>query len=220
MTDLLDDDPSLPSLHERDYIVRAYASAADEILVRGVIKDVKPPGLLVVGDPAPLTMHHMQVDLRVHYPSLEITAAEVVFEVHPQAGCPTITEHYRSLVGLSIARGFTHRVRELFGGPRGCSHTTALLQAMAPVAVQSWFGMARLAGGDEDAGQDAGQDPLSTIRSAHRARNLNTCHIWAEDSELTNLAARGEPVPLPIPVLRRCAELDRTPPTSLLDPES
>ena len=45
------------------------------------------------------------------------------------------------LVGLSIARGFTHRVRELFGGPRGCTHTTALLQAMAPIAMQCFWSM-------------------------------------------------------------------------------
>jgi len=37
---------------------------------------------------------------------------------------------------LSIARGFTHKVRGLFGGPRGCTHTTALSQAMAPEAIQ------------------------------------------------------------------------------------
>ncbi len=209
MTDLLDDDaPPFPLLHERDYVVRAYASAPDEILLRGTIHDMKPPGLLVDGDPAPLTMHHMEVELRVHYPSLEITAAHVAFGVYPQPMCPTIAEHYESLVGLSIARGFTHQVRERFGGPRGCSHTTALLQAMAPVAVQSWFGMARLAGSDHGEEGPEG-DPLSVIRSAHRERNLNTCHIWAADSELTQMAERGEPVPLPLPVLRRYAELGR-----------
>ena len=210
MDDLLPDDdaPDLPLLHERDYVVRAYVAAPDEILVRGVIHDVKPPGLLVEGDTAPLTMHHMVVELRVHYPSLDIIAAHVRFDAYPQPMCPTIAAHYESLVGLSIARGFTHQVRELFGGPRGCSHTTALLQAMAPVAVQSWFGMARLSGG---AGAEEGLkgDPLSIVRSAHRERNLNTCHIWAEDSELTQMGQRGEAVPLPLPVLRRYAELGR-----------
>jgi hypothetical protein len=195
-------------LHERDYVVRAYAAAPDEILVRGVIHDVKPPGFLVEGDTAPLVMHHMVVELRVHYPSLDITAAHVAFDVYPQPLCPTIAEHYESLVGLSIGRGFTHKVRELFGGPRGCSHTTALLQAMAPVAVQSWFGMASLARADDRAaGADGGEDRLSIIRSKHRERNLNTCHIWAEGSELTQISQRGEAVPLPLPVLRRYAEL-------------
>ena len=70
--------------------------------------------------------------------------------------------------------------------------------------------MARLARADDLAeGQDGGEDPLSIVRSAHRERNVNTCHIWAEDSELTNMAQRGEAVPLPLPVLRRYAELGR-----------
>src|SRR4051812_37457801 len=155
-------------------------------------------------------MHHMQVDLEVAFPSMEIVASTVVFESHPHVLCPSITPHYEKLVGLSIARGFTHKVRELFGGPRGCSHTTALLQAMAPVAVQAWFGMARLAhAADPTTGQDGGEDPLSIVRSAHRERNLNTCHIWAEDSELTQMAQRREAVPLPLPVLRRYAALGR-----------
>jgi hypothetical protein len=212
---MADDHDTLPLLHDRDYRVRAYAASPDAILVHGIIEDVKPAGLLVDGDPDPLVMHHMEVELRIGYPSLEITDVDVVFEVHPQPMCPTITEHYRSLIGLSIARGFTHKVRELFGGPRGCSHTTALLQAMGPVAVQSWFGMARLV---RPADADPGVDPLQVVRRAHRERNLNTCHIWAEDSELTAMGARGEPVPLPLPVLRRYEELGRTPPGSV--PES
>src|SRR4051812_49539139 len=86
-------------------------------------------------------MHHMQVDLEVAFPSMEIVASTVVFESHPHVLCPSITPHYEKLVGLSIARGFTHKVRELFGGPRGGTHTTALLQAMAPVAIQATWSM-------------------------------------------------------------------------------
>ena len=68
-----------------------------------------------------------------------IESAEIVFEAHPHTTCVDIIGAYQGLVGLSITRGFTHKVRELFGGPRGCTHTTALLLAMGPVATQcSW----------------------------------------------------------------------------------
>ena len=67
------------------------------------------------------------------------SSANAALETHPHAACPRIEDHYQHLIGLSIARGFTHKVRELFGGPRGCTHTTALLQAMAPVAIQSMW---------------------------------------------------------------------------------
>ena len=70
-----------------------------------------------------------------------IEAAEVVFEAHPHTTCVDIVESYQGLVGLSITRGFTHKVRELFGGPRGCTHTTALLLAMGPVATQCTWSM-------------------------------------------------------------------------------
>ena len=65
----------------------------------------------------------------------------MLFETHPHTECVSIVDAYRGLVGLSITRGFTHKVRELFGGPRGCTHTTALLMAMAPVAVQCIWSM-------------------------------------------------------------------------------
>ena len=134
-------------IHERAYVVRAYRNGADKLVLRGAVRDQKPPGLYIADDPEPLTIHHMIVDLTIAIPSLEIIAAKAVLEMHPHPACTRIEDHYDKLVGLSIARGFTHKVRELFGGPRGCTHTTALLQAMAPVAIQSmWsFNMAQRA---------------------------------------------------------------------------
>ena len=138
--DILDDDPvdaqgrPLEVLHDREYRVRAFRSAPDRVLIRGGVRDQKPPGLYLDVDPDPLTIHHMQVDIEVAYPSMKIVAAQVHMETHPNIECTRIEPHYEKLVGLSIARGFTHQVRELFGGPRACTHTTALLQAMAPVA--------------------------------------------------------------------------------------
>src|SRR4051812_14235560 len=138
--EILPDDPDLEVLHDREYRVRAFRKDPN-ILIRGAVRDQKPPNLYLAEDPEPLTIHHMQVDLEVAFPSLEIVGAHVHFEMHPNTTCPSITEHYDKLIGLSIARGFSHKVRELFAGPRGCSHTTALLLAMAPVAVQCFWSM-------------------------------------------------------------------------------
>ena len=82
----------------------------------------------------------MVIDVSVSFPDLIITNAIVVTETHSHEGCMKIVDHSKKLVGLSIALGFTKKVRELFGGPRECSHTTALLNAMAPVAIQSVWG--------------------------------------------------------------------------------
>ena len=111
--------------------------------------------------------------------------------------CPVITDHYQELVGLSIARGFTHEVRQRFGGPNGCTHTTALLLAMGPVAVQSRGRCARRRGGTDAAGH-AG-DPREQVAE----RNLDTCHVWAADGEQIAAIRAGGRVEVPLTIRRR-----------------
>ena len=202
--DLLPAEPDLELLHTRDYQVRSYRKG-DNLLLRGAVRDVKPAGLYVVDDPDPLEIHHMVVELEVAYPSMAIVDARVVFETHPHGICPTITEHYRKLIGLSIARGFTHKVRELFGGPRGCTHTTALLQAMGPVAIQSTWSM-RVA---EQATNGVRLSRPRTIEERRQmfASNLNTCHVWAEDGEHVAGIERGEEPEMPVWMVDRMAAL-------------
>ena len=140
-----------------------------------------------------------------------IVAARAALEVHPHATCPRIEDHYQHLVGLSIARGFTHKVRELFGGPRGCTHTTALLQAMAPVAIQStWSFRARVA---RTTGQGTADWGSPEARERGIAMNLNTCHIWAEDGDQVRSIRAGEPMEVPVWIQKRFAKLG-------LDPKS
>ena len=193
-------------IHERAYVVRAYKSGNDKLILRGSVRDQKPAGLYF-DDTEPLTIHHMIVDLTVAIPSLEIVAANVVLEIHPHPSCTRIEDHYGKLVGLSIARGFTHKIRELFGGPRGCTHTTALLQAMAPVAIQSiWsFNMSQA--------RDNGNTPFNTVEASQRAlmANVNTCHVWAEDGEHVAGLRNGEPMDVPLWITKRFDELGRDP---------
>jgi hypothetical protein len=186
------DGNALEVLHDREYRVRAFRKRDDLLLIRGAVRDQKPPGLYIEIDPDPLTIHHMQIDIEVAFPSMEIVAAHVAIETHPHEQCPRITDHYDKLVGLSIARGFTHKARELFGGPRGCTHTTALLQAMAPVAIQCMWSMrASLARRSGDGVSDMREATPEQRRMMWQS-NLNTCHIWAEDGEqVAHLEAGG-----------------------------
>ncbi len=194
-------------IHERAYVVRAYRHGTDRLILRGSVRDQKPPGLYIADDNEPLTIHHMIVDLTIAVPSLEIVAAKAVLETHPHSTCKRIEDHYENLVGLSIARGFTHKIRELFGGPRGCTHTTALLQAMAPVAIQSiWsFNMAQA--------RAKGDGPLNTAEASQRAlmANVNTCHVWADDGEHVAGLRNGQPMDVPLWITKRFDELGRDP---------
>jgi Protein of unknown function (DUF2889) len=205
------DDPILPAdpldaagaglapLHDREYRVRAYRVSGEQIRIVGAVRDQKPPGLYIDDDPDPLTVHHMVLAIDIAFPSLEIIDVTTTFESFPNEVCPSVVPRYRELIGTSIARGFTHRVRELFGGPKGCTHTTALLQAMAPVAVQCFWSMRRAEASavGEQAGpfdaQQAGEQALRMI--------LNTCHVWDEHGE--HVAAQRAGVTPAVPVFMR-----------------
>jgi hypothetical protein len=205
-------EPDLPLLHDRTYSVRSYRKSPTEMLIRGQIQDQKPPGAYVDTDPDPLTVHHMVVDIVVKFPTLEIVDATVVMETHPHSGCTSITDHYKHLVGLSIARGFTHKVRELFGGPRGCTHTTALLQAMAPVAIQSvWSMQAPAEGEGTPVPAPLPQNPTDEQIRERFAFNINTCHVWAEDGETITAIKQGEELEPPLWIVDRMNKLGLDP---------
>ncbi len=205
-------EPDLPLLHDRTYSVRAYRKSDTELLIRGQIQDQKPPGVYVNDDPDPLTVHHMIVDIVVGFPTLEIMEANVVMETHPHTSCTSITDHYDRLVGLSIARGFTHRIRELFGGPRGCTHTTALLQAMAPVAIQSiWSMRATDPAEGTPVSSPLPSNPTDEQIKERFAHNLNSCHVWREDGETIAAIKRGDEMEPPLWVVDRLEKLGLDP---------
>lgn len=203
--EILPPDPDgLEVLHDREYRVRAFSLAADRILIRGAVRDQKPPGVYLDEDLEPLTLHHMQVDLTVAFPSMVIERAEVVFEAHPHTTCVDIVGAYQGLVGLSITRGFTHKVRELFGGPRGCTHTTALLLAMGPVATQcSWSMYANEARREGRSFMASRAEMTPEQREEAMRGNLNTCHVWADDGEMMAGIRAGRPMETMLTIRRR-----------------
>lgn len=199
-------------LHLRNYAVRAYRRSATEFLLRGVVDDRKRASNWIPSDSSMMVMHHMVIDLVIEYPTLTILKADVTFEAHPNDICFHIEDRYHLLEGVSIARGFTHKVREMFGGPRGCTHVTALLQAMAPVAVQSIWGMgaanrreAAVAAG-VDLSKQAPPPPSEEEQRTGSMYSLNSCHVWDEQGEVMEQIRSGVELPLPLPIRRRMAK--------------
>jgi len=197
-------------IHDRRYQVRTYKLSDDVMLLRGVVCDEKPAGLYIDDDPDPLWMHHMIVDLHVAWPRFEIVDARVEFREHPHSGCTNIVPEYQKLIGLSITRGFNAKIKELFGGPRGCTHIGALLQAMAPVAIQSGWSM-RVGSSFGSASEDMDPAEAEERRRRGYAMNLNTCHIWDENGEQAKTVADGGDIGLPIWITDRYAKLGRDP---------
>jgi Protein of unknown function (DUF2889) len=191
--------PRIP-LHQRAYEIEAFLEDDDHLRLIGVLRDVKPDGLWGVDDPDPLTIHHMELHLLVRAADLTITGVEVSMHVHPEKECPLILAAYQQMVGWSIARGFTHKVREHFGGPRACTHIGALVNAMAPVAIQSLWAFFHhrnaVVGGAGVSDVGAIASGLSAVdrQAAMRLemeRNRDTCHVWASDGPMFELLDSG-----------------------------
>ncbi|MDH4146083.1 MAG: DUF2889 domain-containing protein [Acidimicrobiia bacterium] len=178
------------NIHNRTYATEAFADDDGRLRLVGRLTDVKPIGL-GPDDGEPLVVHDMSLTLVIELPSFEIIDVDYEMHTRPYDECTAILPDYRALLGLSIARGFTHEVRRRFGGPLGCSHLTALLTAMAPAAVQASWGLlalheplAALAGGPAET-DDAERE--------RRVRmNTNTCHVWHEGGEHLRAVLAGD----------------------------
>ena len=201
-------DANYPLIHTRQYQVHAFRMSDTKFLLRGVVVDEKPAGLYIENDPDPIWMHHMIVDLEIVYPTFLIEKASVEFKNHPHLGCTNITDHYKKLEGMSIARGFNAKVRELFGSSRGCTHIGALLAAMAPVAIQTGWSMRVSSVVDINDSSKSPED-FQEQRIKQFASTINTCHIWDEHGEMVSKVRRGEEIEMPLPVVRRLRDLGR-----------
>lgn len=201
-------DANYPLIHTRQYQVQAFRMSDERFLLRGAIVDEKPAGLYIENDPDPIWMHHMIVELQIVYPTFLIEKASVEFKNHPHLGCTNITDHYRKLEGMSIARGFNAKVRELFGSSRGCTHIGALLAAMAPVAIQTGWSMRVSSAGEIDDSSKSPED-FQEQRVKQFASTINTCHIWDENGAMIAKVRAGEEIEMPLPVVRRLRDLGR-----------
>lgn len=176
------------SIHQRRYETEAFDEGDGTMRLVGRLVDTKPHGL-GLADGEPLVIHDMVLEMIVAGETFEILNITATMNVRPYEQCTSVLNSYQQLVGLSIARGYSRKVKELFGGPNGCSHIGALLIALGPVAIQASWGMARL---HEDAA-DWSQLEVDPEDAERRLRlNTNTCHVWSADGEQIARLNRGE----------------------------
>ena len=79
----------------------------------------------------------MELGIVVRRADLTIVDAEADMQTFPHVECTAIEPHFRELVGLSVARGYTSAVQERFGRERGCSHLEFLARALGPAVIQA-----------------------------------------------------------------------------------
>lgn len=173
-------------IHNRRYETEAFYEDDVTMRVRGRLVDTKPQGL-ALADGEPIIIHDMTIDLIVDADSFVIRRVMPVMDVHPYEACTAVLDAYAQLVGVSIARGYSRTVRELFGGPNGCSHIGALLLALGPVAVQARWSFVGLH--DDPVPTDADHDD-GLLERLHG--NENTCHVWKSDGAQMTKVRGGE----------------------------
>jgi Protein of unknown function (DUF2889) len=172
-------------------------------VVIGSLHDKRP---WATGRAGPRDVHHMELGIVVRLADLVIVDAEATMGHFPHPECPSITDSFSELVGLSVARGFTRAVQDRFGRERGCSHLEFLARALGPVVIQSLTAAA------------ARRMEEGAVEGLAQTTNgmewlTNTCHIWSEDGiGLQKLAAgwvvgNGEyPAPSLVEIRRRQAQ--------------
>jgi hypothetical protein len=129
-------------LHRRSIEIRGYRRDDGCFDVEGHLVDTKDNDFKLAAGvrPAGRPIHEMWLRITVD-PNLVIIDAEASTDAMPYVGdCNTITPVYRKLVGIAIRPGYTQKLKELFGGVRGCTHITELAGSLATAAFQTLAG--------------------------------------------------------------------------------
>jgi hypothetical protein len=162
-------------VHTRKIDIAIYEGSEDTIIVEGSLKDERMfESYRLAGEVVPPgTIHHMIIRIEVKGPELIIEDIEVEMPTVPHEACTETLKCLLPVKGMKILSGFTSKVRDLAGGPKGCNHLLALMMAMAPGAVQGAFSSKARKPIDPE-GKDAGS----------LERLENTCWVWRDNGPL------------------------------------
>jgi len=169
-------------LHRRSISYEAY-DAGDDLVVVGRLTDARP---WAVGTDAVVTVHDMELRVRVRTTDLTILGATAVMHTFPHTECPGIEPAFAGLVGLSVVRGYTREVQARFGGPRGCTHLEHLARSLGPVVIQAVTSQRALA-----VARGESEDLLSDGAGTGSPWARDSCHIWAEGGIADQKLAAG-----------------------------
>jgi len=159
-------------VHNREHSIHTYDLGDHCILIEGSLIDHRYPSSQDETPGDPRLVHDMVVRLKVKGPHMLIQEAEAEMPYHPRKECTVVLPWIQNLVGMSIATGFTMKVKEIIGETKGCAHLTSLVIAMGPCAVQGYWA----AYGVERAEMSLREESISKI--------VNTCYLWREDGPL------------------------------------
>jgi len=162
-------------IHTRDIKIATFAYDDDHIIVEGELNDNRIiPNYSHTGETYPPgNIHHMFIRLLIEIESIRIVQVEIEMPGIPNEECPETIPAFAKLEGMRIAPGFTSKVRNLVGGPKGCAHLSGLLMAMASAALQGlWTFRAR------DPHRDKEFDEMANDYL------VDTCWVWRRNGPM------------------------------------
>lgn len=140
--------------------------------IEGRLVDTKGYSFKLYGrDPLPVgdALHDMSIRLTID-DDFRVHDVEAVIDSAPYSMCPNITENFKRIIGLSIAKGWRREVNKRVGGIQGCTHLVELLGPMATTAFQAIYPL---------------QTKLQTPEPSVRPMLLNSCHAHATHTHIT-----------------------------------
>ena len=84
--------------------------------------------------------------------------------------CGDITPNFARLKGIRIERGWTRQLKDIIGGPNGCTHQWELLGRVAAVAYQT---------------TNNARQAKFPRKTGEIPRTFNTCHMYTPESSET-----------------------------------
>nr|WP_067292556.1 DUF2889 domain-containing protein [Marinobacterium profundum] len=112
------------------------------------------------------TFHDISMRLTIDQNFL-IHQVECAIDAAPARMCAGIVGVFKRIEGTRIGPGWLRQTRDLVGGVKGCTHLNEMLQPLATTAVQTLW---PATSGD--------------AKSERRGAIINTCHTWAQNSEV------------------------------------
>lgn len=176
MTDIAKDVLPLknPSGFNRDIKIESCAIDNNHYQVRGQLTDTRTD----YQDPCKqIIVHCLVASITVRVSDNIITQAEFGLpKMAFENMCEKLPNGAELLEGVDITKGFSFKLRELYGGKRSCFHLSSLLQAMVPALMQcrSWnFDFKMM-----DEKLPAHQVPAAMDAMFYNVKN--SCHAWEE----------------------------------------
>ena len=182
-------------MHERRITCRGYRRNDGRWDIEGHLVDTKAyafdnhdRGGISAGE----ALHDMWIRLTVD-DDLLVHAAEACTDQSPFAICPTVTDRFDRLVGLTVGPGWRHQVVKAFARTEGCTHLTQLL--IGPLATTA-HQTVRAALMRRHGKTEAGEKPEG---APQKPMIIDSCYAWSADGDVepptppTTIAAQRLP---------------------------